>query len=199
MTFHNSNFSSGDDNSVTPYLYSWHAVAFPTYKLHKDQSERRNFADVPGRGMVASVRYLLCLQRKRTRNGSCFFPPLCWCSRLQLYRVMQATAHLCCSVVLLKFIPAQNLICEELSSCFLIKIVVKVFCMAVSLTSVSSVYIHLPFSMWHPRDPCQKEILYRSWHIVSRKNNTKYFPVPVCVYTVPSTSPLRFGCYIKEG
>lgn len=117
----------------------------------------------------------------------------------ELYRMMQATAHLCCSVVLLKFIPAQNLICEEFSSCFLVKIVVKVFCMAVSLTSVSSVYIHLPFSMWHPRDPCQKEILYRSWHIVSRKNNTKYFPVPVCVYTVPSTSPLRFGCYIKEG
>lgn len=115
-----------------------------------------------------------------------------------LYRMMGAAAHWCCSVVLLQFTPAENLIYEEFSSCFLVKVVLKVFCKAVLLTSVSPVYVHLFFSMWHPRDPCQKKILCSSWHIVSRKNNEKYFPVPVYVHTVPSTSPLRFGCYIKE-
>lgn len=113
----------------------------------------------------------------------------------ELYKMVQATVHWHYSVVPLQFIPAdlwgvQRLVFGQ--SCR------EDFCKTVSLTLVSSVYTHLSFSMWHPRDSCQKEVLCRSWNIVSRKNNEKYFPVPVYVYTVPSTSPLRFGCYIKE-
>lgn len=45
-------------------------------ELHKDRSERRNFAELPGREMVTSVRFLLCLQSKRMGMEGGFFPPL---------------------------------------------------------------------------------------------------------------------------
>lgn len=64
-------------------------------KLHKDQSKRRNFAELLGTEMVTCVRSL-CLQSEN-RNGSCgvfFFPPHfpdALVLLVELYRMMQAT------------------------------------------------------------------------------------------------------------
>ena len=71
-------------------------------KLHRDQSERRNFAEPPGREMVTSARSRLCLQSERTGMEAGFFPHIAGALVFitELYRVMQATARWCCSVPL---------------------------------------------------------------------------------------------------
>lgn len=72
----------------------------------------------------------------------------------ELYEIMQATVHWYYSVVHLQFTPADLWGVQQLlfgQSCR------EDFCKMVSLTLVSSVYICLSFSMWHPRDSCQKK------------------------------------------